>query len=437
MTQQSPNRIIIREYDSLTIGPFWNAERKMISTQQARVIDQYQRKKGIQLFDLKLSSIRATQWVGSFGIGRFCIDVVPKIDRPDIGKSRTGAMQNLLFMLAAADLLPVSPSSIAQMSDSGKPLIVALMDHYLRELTQEWSRGRILQYVRIAENRPYLRGKLLFQDQVRENTVHKERFYTASDEFIPDNPVSRLLKAGIRICEKQRMSEKVSRRAKKLAELFFEVEDVTPQSIQLDRIRVNRPIARFEPLVNLAKLLLSETSAESLPCGDPAYALMFDMNVVFERFIGLEFKRSLAGSDFLVRLQVFGESLLTRDGKRVFHLKPDIGVLKGSEVLCLLDTKWKSLDKTKPNDNVSAADIYQMYAYGKQYAAPLVILVYPRTEDLPAQVAEYRHFVKKPHEDQIIRVATVDVSRPLGKPTAKQALRESLRSLIEPVCGDN
>ncbi len=239
------------------------------------------------------------------------------------------------------------------------------------------------------------------------------------------------------MCEKQRMSENVSRRAKKLAELFFEVEDVTPQLIQLDSIRVDRPIARFEPLVNLAKLLLSETSAESLPCGDPVYALMFDMNVVFERFIGLEFKRSLAGSDFFVRLQVFGESLLTRDGKRVFHLKPDIGVLKGSKVLCLLDTKWKSLDNTKPNDNVSSADIYQMYAYGKQYDAPLVILIYPRTEDLLARVAEYRHFVKKGQKDQIIHVATVDVSQPLGRPAAKQALRDSLRSLIEPVCGED
>ncbi len=197
MTQQSPNRIIMREYENLTVGPCWNAERKMISYQQARVIDQYQQRKGIQLFDLRLSSLRATQWVGSFGIGRFCIDVVPKIDRPDMKGSETGAMQNLLFMLAAADLLPVSPSSIAQMTDSGKPLIVALMDRYLRELALEWSRGRILQYVRIEENRPYLRGKLLFQDQIRENTVHKERFYTASDEFIPDNPVSRLLKAGI------------------------------------------------------------------------------------------------------------------------------------------------------------------------------------------------------------------------------------------------
>ena len=62
--------------------------------------------------------------------------------------------------------------------------------------------------------------------------------------------------------------------------------------------------------------------------------------------------------------------------------------------------------------------MYQMYAYGKQYDVSLVILIYPRTEDLSGHVAEYCHWLREREEGRTIRVVTVDVSTPLGRPDA-------------------
>ena len=39
----------------------------------------------------------------------------------------------------------------------------------------------------------------------------------------------------------------------------------------------------------------------------------------------------------------------------------------------MIDTKWKRLDMSRPHENVSQSDVYQMYAYGKEYDLPKVI----------------------------------------------------------------
>ena len=48
----------------------------------------------------------------------------------------------------------------------------------------------------------------------------------------------------------------------------------------------------------------------------------------------------------------------------------------------VLDTKWKLLAPCYPNFGISQADMYQMYAYGKKYAAHKVILLYPWNENV-------------------------------------------------------
>ena len=45
----------------------------------------------------------------------------------------------------------------------------------------------------------------------------------------------------------------------------------------------------------------------------------------------------------------------------------------------MLDTKWKRVSNTR---DLSTADLYQMYAYGKRYAVN-VVLVYPWHEGAP------------------------------------------------------
>ena len=50
-------------------------------------------------------------------------------------------------------------------------------------------------YETIAENRSYFKGKILFPEQQKYNSFHKERVFTESDEFTPNCPENRLIKS--------------------------------------------------------------------------------------------------------------------------------------------------------------------------------------------------------------------------------------------------
>lgn len=422
------NRVVVSEHGSLSVGSSWNAQAKTIARQQALAIDAYQNREGIRIFDIGLRTIRATNWVGSIGIGEYSIDVVPKIDTVDSSKAGYGAMENLFHMVSTAGLIPMAPAQVSQLANSGKPLIAGFLDLYVTALAKEWTRGPIRQYVSVEASRPYLRGKLLFARHLTENTLHKERFFTASDEFISDNPVSRLLKSALRVCEAQRLNLGTSVKAKELMCLFDEVSDAELLPAEISRICVDRPIFRYEPIVNLAKLIVSQVSPSGSEVGYPVYSLMFDMNVVFERFIAEELRRAVCGTRCTVKAQISGRSLLRRDGTKAFHLRPDIGVFADDKVICLIDTKWKLLDSSQPHDKVSQSDMYQMYAYGKEYDVRTCVLLYPRSAGLAERVATYCHNEENGSKRKV-EIRSVDVSSPLGNGEVRRKLREYLRDL--------
>jgi len=97
--------------------------------------------------------------------------------------------------------------------------------------------------------------------------------------------------------------------------------------------------------------------------------------------------------------------------------------------MCLIDTKWKLLDRSAAHNGVPQTDMYQMYAYAKEYDCPLVILLFPRHAGFERHVATYR----LPPADAAsprIAVCTVDVGTSPREVAGE--LRELLEELLSP-----
>lgn len=426
------NTLVLREYETFRIGERWDAAGKIISHEDASRIARYQSSTSKNLIELGYGTARSTNWVGTLGLGPRSIEVVPKIDASDGPVSDARTRENLLCMIARAGLVPVTQADIAKMAGSGKPLLSSFMDLYVDNLMREWRRGAVREYITRSENRTFLRGKLLFQDQLRLNLVQRQRFFTSCDECIEDGPVSRLLKAALVCCRKQKICDGVSRKARGLLHDFDGIAPVDFSPEELAQIQVNRQIIRFESLINLAKLIVKTISPRSSENGRNMYSLMFDMNEVFERFIAAELKRALGDTGVSVISQVGGKSLLLKNGQGKFNLRPDIGVFSEEKAVCVLDTKWKRLDLSKSHANISQADMYQMYAYGKEFDSPVTVLIYPRFGELPEKIAEYAH---NPDTDmgspgRIILVRTVDISSPISSPDVQKELWRSLYDCV-------
>jgi 5-methylcytosine-specific restriction enzyme subunit McrC len=206
---------------------------------------------------------------------------------------------------------------------------------------------------------------------------------------------------------------------------FSAIGELSPKRDDPDAIRCDRRQMRFEPLAELARLLLGCRSPDR-PGATRTFSLVFDMNVVFERFIAAQVARVCSGLGLTATAQGSGRSLLLEAGKPRFALRPDIVVSRRGEPQCLIDTKWKRLDRSLPHAGVSQADMYQMYAYGKEYPCRRVIVLYPRHTELPVHLATYHH-APGDSECPVIEVRTIDIG------ADQRSIRCQLEALIHPL----
>lgn len=394
----------LREYESASIGPVWDATRKVIPPGVVAEIERLQAELGAGYLEVSRRYVKAQNYVGVIGVGDRCIEVLPKTDDTD-----DAARRRLLEMMSLGGTLPHLEVGIADLAESAPCLLDVFMQAFTRQLALEWRRGRICSYQKTDENRTHLRGKLLFHQQLCSNRNRPERFFTRADQFITDVPPSRLLKCGLDVCLLHGMADKTRRTANTLIAEFEDVSSWGFTDVELDAIEPDRRIERFAPLLTMAKHLVRGRVADR-PGGAATFSLMFDMNEVFEKFVGC-LLRSACPVPYRAYLQSSGRSLAVRDGKPKFQLRPDVVVRHGPHFSLLVDTKWKLLDATKSHEGVRQSDMYQAYAYAREFTCPHVILLYPRFGDLGGEVATYQ---LSPGEESSSRITirTVDVAQP-------------------------
>jgi len=271
--------LTLREHESAGIGPQWDARRKIVTSREVAALESVQARTANELLSIGRRSIKAQQFVGTVGLGRRAIEILPKVDR-DADTTR----RRLVEMLAVARWLPFREADIAAQAGRAATVLDAFMRVYLDHLTLEWRRGRIANYRKQDRNRSFLKGKLLFQRQIRDNRLHPERFFTRCDEFLHDVPLSQLLKAALHICRRHALMHDIRRDTLALLMEFDEVSDARFERCQFDNIATDRRTDRFAPLVALAKQFLGGQSPDR-PGAIETYSLLFDMNMVFEAYI--------------------------------------------------------------------------------------------------------------------------------------------------------
>jgi len=121
---------------------------------------------------------------------------------------------------------------------------------------------------------------------------------------------------------------------------------------------------------------------------DVAFALLFDMNLLFESYVGHYLKKNSVD----VKLQDKTHHLACLNGAGKFQLKPDIVIDNGRVIA---DTKWKLLNEDKTHQGVSQGDMYQLFAYGKKYTkAPCekLFLIYPKQEKDESLLQQHTYY---------------------------------------------
>ena len=171
---------------------------------------------------------------------------------------------------------------------------------------------------------------------------------------------------------------------RRLNELLFVYGAVTlpPRAaVPWHALTLDRTNAKWREVLSLARLLLSNRFQTTSVGDSQGFALLFEMNTLFEEFVGRTLRQALSGSDLNVTLQGPRRYAL-RDlvhGGPLFATLPDIVVSQAGKPILIIDTKWKRLIDViaTPRHGVGQADIYQMMAYAQVYSCANLMLVYP------------------------------------------------------------
>ncbi len=291
------------------------------------------------------------------------IEILPKI----------GDKETLLKMLKTLKKSPFKSINTAHLKTRKMPLLEIFISMFLEELAKLIQRGIKSGYITKDENLKFLKGKLIMSQHIRQNFIHKERFYVEYQEWLCDRVENRLIKTTLNYLYKRSRSNTNQQRIREFLFVFDGIGMSKNIKSDFDKVHLDRQMRDYEQVLLWCRTFLLRNSFTPYRGSDVAFALLFDMNMLFESYVGAYLKKYLHGS---VHLQHHRHYLAyTDEGNEKFKLRPDIVIDEGK---IIADTKWKILSEEKTNNRISQSDLYQMFAYGKKYESEQLFLIYPK-----------------------------------------------------------
>ena len=352
--------------------------------------------------------LRASSYVGAVNVGDLAVVVRPKIP-----------IDRVMFLIAYA-MDPSNwrrdPFELARDEDVLEAIALA----FAHRTRQAIRRGLLRGYRREEDALNTVRGRIRFGDQIGRRFDLPLPIEVAFDEFTEDIEKNRLLRTAIqRLSHTFLRSEGARREVRILRPAFSMVGLGSYRRGVLPEIRYTRLDEHYRPAVELARLIIENSSLELLHGRVAGAAFFIDMNQVFEKFLYVALKESLG----LPEGQWQHEAEIMLDEGARIRMKPDLSWWRsgperhGLRPVFVGDAKYK-----KPAGGFEHGDIYQMLAYCTAAGLPSGMLVYAAGEGDPGTYRIRR-------SDKTIEVVSLNLG---GTP---EAILSGVGSLAERVRG--
>lgn len=399
----------VREHDALKPGP-------AISAEDIAELESFARK----VLKRRDGDVAASNHVGIVTTkSGTVLEILPKIDLDDDPRherTRRAFLQMLRrWRGLGTTLLASDIRSLARY-----PMLEVFVRRFLGQVLELARHGLARRYVTIEENLSWLRGRIVFADQLRRNVANQARFFVAHDQLTVDRPANRLIRTSL-----ERLKHRVrdSDNRQMLSQALISLADVPPASdVHTDwrRHHVNRSMARYRPVMAWVELFLFNRGLATFSGAYENISVLFPMEQVFQDFVVDSFRRYQRS--YSVKTEAPQRNLATINNRRAFMMKPDVLLLHGRRVVFVLDAKWKQIDATRdyPKHLIDQGDLYQLHAYGAGYCCDAVALVYPRNRAFRAPL-HYQFF-----DGLALLVVPFDVTQPKAAVTLAVKALEAL-----------
>ena len=342
------------------------------------------------------------------------LEILPKIHLNKTENELSDTKSIFLKMLKHLKNSPFVNISKAHLeSRKDFPILEVFIKSYINEAEAVFNYGVKSDYVLTKENTPFLKGKLKVNQNIKRNFANKSKFYCEYSEYSLNIPANRLIKSTlVKLLKITSSSNNYYSINKILAHL--EEVDVSP-NIKDDLLKINVPnrlLTKHKTLLLWSEIFLTNKSFTNFKGDNLNMAILFPMEKIFEDYVAFLFAKYSDG--FKIKVQDKSYFLVEQHkNEQRFGLKPDIVIDKENTKRKIVDTKWKLLDQfaERRNYNISQADMYQLYAYGKKYTSgsstPSLVLLYPANPNFSEKLNNFVY-----EGDLVLEVIPFDFNKP-------------------------
>jgi len=334
---------------------------------------------GNKFFNVGNRRIYFKNHVGVLQVGNLVIEILPKADIDESDESKNKWHNALIYMLHICGHINIDSITSANLKLQSLTLIDLFYRLFIDEVKGIVHQGLIRQYRYKTENRPYLKGRLLFNKHISENFLHKERFYTSAQVYDHNNVYNQILLKALFVLKETGKGNIYYSELCNLIYNFDEVGNIEVSDSTFDSLRYTRNNLKYKSAITLARLILQNYSPDLKSGANDVIVMLFDMNLLFEKVIYKLLKKykvvysdrdlklsAQASKKFwsrsTIRPDILGEyNIQENEGKRRF----------------IIDTKWKHPKNNKPGGD----DLKQMYSYNIHFGSHDSVLLYPKFKD--------------------------------------------------------
>ena len=358
-------------------------------------------------------ALRARGVVGVIATRDCQLEILPKIEGAgECDVDDATLRHRLIHMLAMARDIRIDAKAITQLGWQRDTILELLIRLYCGKLADAVRQGIPQQYTEQEEDLSTLRGRLDVTRQFSVLAVSPQKLACRFDARSPDIALNQVMRAAVSKLSRLAQAPDNQRALRELSFAYADISEVSPGALRWDLIVLDRTNTRWRELLSLARLFLADRYQKTSAGSIDGFALLFEMNVLFEEYVARLLARALDGTGLRVSAQGGRRDCLFEGETGRFRTRPDLIVRRGDKIAVIIDTKWKRITTRidDPKRGVSQADVYQLMAYGRLYECPHVVLLYPHHGGLPTEPVPQRYSIARPSAQESLFVATLDVT---------------------------
>jgi len=365
--------LIVVEHEEIRVAEKRNISKKIISRKDKEELfsiihtDRFNKERYV--FSRKgKDGIKANSIVGSISLkSGLIIEILPKFAKNDLtDEAIIQYRETLLRMIQVSNERNFISSTLqsSKISVGEMPLIRYMIELFSESLLFSLRNSIVTTYNKKVENSSYIRGNVLLTKTIQNNFIDKSKVYISYNKHSSNNLLMQIFKT---LAQLLLNDTNLSYRAKQyLYEVYVLLDsvDVIPlKQHHFDKVIFNRLNDKYEILFRQAEFIFNQYMPFTSNINStPFWAILFDMNYLFEKFCTYLFRKSDIDIEEQSSVNCFQSANKIVSAKPDFIIKSQVDLFNSTNI-CVVDAKWKLLTNDKSLYGLNAQNFWQLFSY--------------------------------------------------------------------------